>query len=95
MPSSWAEALCSLWVRTFASIDAKAPQICELEATMQDSLTPIDTSFERWTKLSDAFEQHLSHMKQGDEKARAEALRMARELDALTRLISRDLNTAR
>jgi septation ring formation regulator EzrA len=87
--------LCSLWVRTFASVNANASQICELEATMQDSLTPIDTSFERWTKRSDAFEQHLSHMKQGDEKARAEALRLARELDALTRLISRDLNSVR
>jgi hypothetical protein len=87
-------ALCSLWLRNFASVDAKASQNCELEATMQDSLTPIDTSFERWTKLSDAFEQHLVRMQQGDEKARAEALRLARELDALTRLISRDLNTA-
>jgi len=62
---------------------------------MQDSLTPIDTSFERWTKLSDAFEQHLSRMRQGDEKARTEALRLACELDALTRLISRELNIAR
>lgn len=59
---------------------------------MQDSLTPIDASFDRWTQLSDAFEQHLSRMKQGDEKARAEAIRLARELDALTRRISGDLN---
>ena len=57
---------------------------------MQDSMTAIDTSFERWTQLSDAFEQHLSHMKQGDDQARAEALRLARELDALTRRISRE-----
>lgn len=54
---------------------------------MQDSVTPIDTSFERWTQLSDAYEQHLLHMKQGDENARAEAIRLARELDALTRLL--------
>jgi hypothetical protein len=62
---------------------------------MQDSMTAIDTSFERWTQLSDAFEQHLSHMKQGDDEARAEALRLARELDALTRRISRDLEVGR
>jgi septation ring formation regulator EzrA len=62
---------------------------------MQDSLTPIDTSFERWTKLSDAFEQHLARMRQGDPEARAEALRLARELDELTRLIGRDLNAER
>jgi septation ring formation regulator EzrA len=62
---------------------------------MQDSLTPIDTSFERWTKLSDAFEQHLARMRQGDTEARAEALRLARELDELTRLIGRDLNAER
>jgi hypothetical protein len=59
---------------------------------MQDSMTAIDASFERWTQLSDAFEQHLSHMKQGDDEARAEALRLARELDALTRRISRGLD---
>ncbi|VTU30146.1 hypothetical protein [Variovorax sp. RA8] len=60
---------------------------------MYDSLTPIDTSFDRWTQLSDAFKQHLSRMKEGDEEARAEAIRLARELDALTRLITRELNT--
>jgi len=56
---------------------------------MQDSLTSTDTSFERWTQLSDAYEQHLLHMKQGDERARVEAIRLARELDALTRLLAR------
>ncbi|OUM00477.1 hypothetical protein [Variovorax sp. JS1663] len=60
---------------------------------MQDSMTAIDTSFDRWTQLSDAFEQHLSHMKQGDAKARAEAIRLARELDALTRRIARELDS--
>lgn len=60
---------------------------------MYDSLTPIDPSFDRWTQLSDAFKQHLSRMKEGDEEARAEAIRLARELDALTRLITRELNT--
>jgi hypothetical protein len=60
-----------------------------MEAAMQDSVTPIDTSFERWTQLSDAYEQHLLHMKQGDASARAEAIRLARELDALTRLLGR------
>lgn len=60
---------------------------------MQDSMTAIDTSFDRWTQLSDAFEQHLSHMKQGDAQARAEALRLARELDALTRRIARAQGT--
>ena len=60
---------------------------------MHDSLTPIDTSFDRWTQLSDAFKQHLSRMKEGDEEARAEAVRLARELDALTRLITRELDT--
>ena len=60
---------------------------------MHDSLTPIDTSFDRWTQLSDAFKQHLSRMKEGDDEARAEAVRLARELDALTRLITRELNT--
>ena len=60
---------------------------------MRDSLTPIDTSFDRWTQLSDAFKQHLSRMKEGDEEARAEAVRLARELDALTRLITRELDT--
>jgi hypothetical protein len=64
-----------------------------MEAAMQDSVTPIDTSFERWTQLSDAYEQHLLHMKQGDERARAEAIRLARELDALTRLLGRKLPT--
>ena len=59
---------------------------------MHDSLTAIDASFDRWTQLSDAFELHLSRMKQGDDKARAEAIRLARELDALTRQISRDRN---
>ena len=56
---------------------------------MQDSLTSTDTSFERWTQLSDAYEQYLLHMKQGDERARMEAIRLARELDALTRLLGR------
>ncbi|MDR6535128.1 hypothetical protein [Variovorax soli] len=67
-----------------------------MEANMHDLPTPIDarTSFERWTKLSDAFELHLSRMRQGDEKARAEAIRLARELDALTRLIGCELNDA-
>lgn len=60
---------------------------------MHDSSTPIDTSFDRWTQLSDAFKQHLSRMKEGDDEARAEAVRLARELDALTRLITRELNT--
>ena len=60
---------------------------------MHDSLTPIDTSFDRWTQLSDAFKQHLSRMKEGDDEARAEAVRLARELDALTRLITSELNT--
>lgn len=60
---------------------------------MHDSLTPIDTSFDRWTQLSDAFKQHLSRMREGDDEARAEAIRLARELDALTRLITRELNT--
>jgi hypothetical protein len=64
-----------------------------MEADMHDSSTPSDTSFERWTQLSDAFKQHLSRMKEGDEEARAEAIRMARELDTLTRLITRELNT--
>jgi hypothetical protein len=64
-----------------------------MEAAMHDSLTPIDTSFDRWTQLSDAFKQHLSRMKEGDDEARAEAVRLARELDALTRLITRELNT--
>ena len=56
---------------------------------MQDPVPPIDPSFERWTQLSDAYEQHLLHMKQGDAEARAEAIRLARELDALTRLHGR------
>lgn len=60
---------------------------------MHDSLTPIDTSFDRWTQLSDAFKQHLSRMREGDDEARAEAIRLARELDALTRLITGELNT--
>lgn len=60
---------------------------------MYDSLMPIDTSFDRWTQLSDAFKQHLSCMREGDEEARAEAIRLARELDALTRLITRELDT--
>jgi hypothetical protein len=34
-------------------------------------------------------------MRQGDPEARAEALRLARELDELTRLIGRDLNAER
>ncbi|VTU32886.1 hypothetical protein H6CHR_03891 [Variovorax sp. PBL-H6] len=59
---------------------------------MHDSLTPIDTSFDQWTRLSDAFKQHLSRMKEGDDEARAEAIRLARELDALTRLLTRELN---
>ena len=32
-------------------------------------------------------------MKEGDDEARAEAVRLARELDALTRLNTRELNT--
>jgi hypothetical protein len=64
-----------------------------MEADMHDSLGPIDTSFDRWTQLSDAFKQHLLRMKEGDEEARAEAVRLARELDELTRLITRELNT--
>jgi hypothetical protein len=63
-----------------------------MEADMHDSLTPIDTSFDRWMQLSDAFKQHLSRMKEGDDEARAKAVRLARELDALTRLITRELN---
>ena len=59
---------------------------------MHDSLTPTDTSFDRWMQLSDAFKQHLSRMKEGDDEARAKAVRLARELDALTRLITRELN---
>ncbi|GAA4342082.1 hypothetical protein GCM10023165_23460 [Variovorax defluvii] len=62
---------------------------------MQDSVLAIDTSFDRWTQLSDAFEQHLSHMKQGDAQARAEALRLARELDALTRRITGEQGSSR
>ena len=62
---------------------------------MHDSVTAIDASFDRWTRLSDAFEQHLSRMKQGDDEARAEAIRLARELDALTRQISRSHNGGR
>lgn len=56
---------------------------------MQDSVTAIDTSFEHWTQLSDAYKRHLLRMKPGDEKARAEAMRLACELDALTRLLTR------
>jgi hypothetical protein len=47
-----------------------------MEAAMQDSVAAIDTSFEHWTKP-------------GDENARAEAIRLACELDALTRLLAR------
>jgi hypothetical protein len=65
-----------------------------METAMQDSATLIDTSFEQWTQLSDAYERHLLRMKPGDENARKDAIRLACELDALTRLLGRNLATS-
>lgn len=45
----------------------------------------MDDLFNKWTKLSDAYQEQFALLQQGDESARQEARRLAKELELLTR----------
>lgn len=55
---------------------------------MQDSVYPIEATFERWVAVSNAYEKSLLQMEHGDEGARAEVVRLAKELGELTEAMS-------
>ena len=52
---------------------------------MKDWSSPVEATFDAWVALSNAYEQSLLHMEHGDEGARAEVVRLARELEELTK----------
>ena len=51
---------------------------------MEQSTSPVEATFERWVAVSNAYEQSLLQMEHGDEGARDEVVRLAKQLGELT-----------
>lgn len=55
------------------------------EEIVRYALCCMDDLFKKWTALSDEYQKHFALLQKGDESARLEARRLAKELDLLTR----------